>query len=173
VQVAQTERLREEERAVATRVGEVMQQHVVSVGVNTPLIDVYRLFVEEEISGAPVIDEEGTLVGVISSTDLLRAVEEEHDSGGLAHHEYFRDLLPYSSPDWSSAPDDFQDRLGQDKVEDVMTREVLTIRPDASAAEAARLLRENGVHRLFVTDKEQLLGVLSAFDLLALLEQQA
>ena len=158
---------------MATRVGEVMQQHVVSVGVNTPLIDVYRLFVEEEISGAPVIDEEGTLVGVISSTDLLRAVEEEHDSGGLGHHEYFRDLLPYSSPDWSSAPDDFQDRLGQDKVEDVMTRDVLTIRPDAPASDAARLLREAGVHRLFVTDKEQLLGVLSAFDLLALLEKQA
>jgi CBS domain-containing protein len=155
---------------VAVRVREVMQGHVLSVGVNTPLIDVYRLFVEEEISGAPVVDDNGTLVGVISSTDLLRAVEEEHESGGMGHHEYFRDLLPYSSPDWSSAPEDFQDRLGHGQAEDVMTREVLTIAPGASTAQAARLLREAGVHRLFVTESDQLVGVLSAFDLLQLLE---
>jgi CBS domain-containing protein len=153
------------------QVRDVMQDHVVSVAVNTPLIDVHRLFVEEEISGAPVVEDDGKLVGVISSTDLIRAVEEEHQSGGMGHHEYFRDLLPYSSPDWSAAPEDFQDRLGQSQVEDVMTREVLTIEPHASTAAAARLLRENGVHRLFVTERNQLVGVLSAWDLLQLLEK--
>jgi CBS domain-containing protein len=140
--------------------------------VNTPLIDVHRLFVEEQISGAPVIEDDGTLVGVVSSRDLLRAVEEEHDSGTRGHHEYFRELFPYSGPDWSMGPEDLQDRLAQGQVEDVMTREVLTIGPNASTSEAARLLRENHVHRLFVTERDQLVGVLSAFDLLQLLEKQ-
>ena len=108
---------------------DVMQTGIVAVGPSTPLLDVHRLFTEEEISGAPVVDDDGTLLGVITSTDLIRAVEEEHDSGRVAQ-DYFRDLLPYSSPDWASGPEDFQDRLREIRAEDVMTVEVLTVAPE-------------------------------------------
>ena len=54
---------------------DVMQTHLVTVEPELPLVDVHRLFVEEEITGAPVVDDTGRLLGVISSTDLLRAVD--------------------------------------------------------------------------------------------------
>jgi len=148
---------------------DVMQTGIVAVGPSTPLLDVHRLFTEEEISGAPVVDDDGTLLGVITSTDLIRAVEEEHDSGRVAQ-DYFLDLLPYSSPDWASGPEDFQDRLREVRVEDVMTVEVLTVAPETPIPLVARALREHHIHRVFVSQDARLVGVISAFDLLKLVE---
>jgi CBS domain-containing protein len=47
---------------------------------------------------------------------------------------------------------------------------VLSVSPDAPARDVARILRENGVHRVFVSEDGRLLGVVSAFDLLRLIE---
>jgi CBS domain-containing protein len=55
-----------------TTAADLMTRAVVSVGPDTPLLEVYRLFVSEQIHGAPVMDEEERLIGVISSSDLLR-----------------------------------------------------------------------------------------------------
>ncbi|MBW2316384.1 MAG: CBS domain-containing protein [Deltaproteobacteria bacterium] len=76
----------------------LMDGRVVTVSSTASLLDVQRLFVAEGISGAPVVGEAEELLGVITSTDLLRAANETHESAG-SDSEYFRDLLPYSSPD--------------------------------------------------------------------------
>lgn len=148
---------------------DLMETGIVSVGPATPLLDVHRLFTEEEISGAPVVDDDGTLLGVITSTDLIRAVEEEHGAGRMSA-DYFRDILPYSSPDWLSGPEDLQDRLRELRAEDVMTREVRTVPPDMPITHVARVLRETHIHRVFVSQGTQLVGVVSAFDLLRVVE---
>ncbi len=153
---------------MATKARDLMETHVISVGINTPLIDVQKLFVTEEIHGAPVIDEDGALAGVITSSDLLRAVDDEHESARM-EASYFRDVFDYSAPDWGSVPEDFQDRLGQLRAEDAMTPEVFTVTAEAPASRIARELRERRVHRVFVTDADRLVGVVSAFDLLRLI----
>jgi CBS domain-containing protein len=146
-----------------------MESHVISVNPEASLLDAHRLFVEEEISGAPVIDEQGTLVGVISSTDLLRAVEEEHYTA-ISDTDYFRSTLSYSAPDWSGAPDDFQDRLAKRRVSEAMTANVITVPPTEAAPAVAKTLRENHIHRVFVVDKTELLGIISSSDILRLVE---
>lgn len=148
---------------------ELMETHVVSVTAETPLIDVHRLFVEEQISGAPVVDDLGTVIGVITAADLLRGIAEEHDSV-LMETDYFRDLLPFSSPDWGGVAEDFQDRLAELRVSDEMTEGVISVSPGTEAPAIARLMRESRVHRLFVVEEGRLVGLLSAFDLLALIE---
>jgi CBS domain-containing protein len=155
---------------VIPKARDVMETGLMSVGPTTPLLDVHRLFTEEEISGAPVVEEDGTLVGVITATDLLRAVSEEHDAS-RSEQNYFRDLLPYSSPDWSSAPEDFQDRLRQLRAEDFMTTDVVTVAPETPVTLVARRMRENRIHRVFVASGPQLVGLISAFDLLKLVEE--
>ncbi len=150
---------------------DLMQRDVVSVTPDTPLLDVHRLFVEEEIHGAPVVDDEGRVVGVVTTLDLLRAVEEEHDTA-QADPTYFRDVLPYSSPDWAGGPEDFQDRLAQRTVSDAMTTEVITVRADAGVPEVARLLREHRVHRVLVVEDHRLAGIISSFDLVGLLAEE-
>ncbi len=59
---------------------DLMETHVVTVGPDDPLDSVRRLFFDEGIHGAPVVDEEHRVVGVISTTDLLRAAYEKLDS---------------------------------------------------------------------------------------------
>lgn len=156
---------------MALTAGDLMEKDVVTVSPDTPLLDVHRLFVEEEIHGAPVVDDEGQVVGVITTLDLLRAVEEEHDTARV-DPVYFRDTLPYSSPDWTSNPEDFQDRLSQDRVSDAMSTEVITVSAQASVAEVARLLHDQRVHRVLVVEDGRLAGIISSFDLVGLLAEQ-
>jgi len=152
------------------RASDLMEKHVVTVSPETPLLDVHRLFVEEEIGAAPVVDDEERAIGVITGADLVRALEQEHDTAAV-DNTYLRDLVPYSSPDWDRAPQDFQDRLGQLRVSDAMTEGVVSVPPDTSAADVARTLREHRMHHLFVIDRGALLGVISSFDLMQLVER--
>jgi CBS domain-containing protein len=147
-----------------------MQTHLISVNPETPLLAVHRLFVDEEITGAPVVDETGRLLGVISSVDLLRAVEEEHDAAS-AGSRHFQDILEFSGPEWQEGPDNFQDRLGEQTVSDAMTRGGITVAPETTVSDVAATLRKHRIHRVFVVDGDQLCGVISTFDLVALLEE--
>jgi len=147
----------------------MMSTRVLSVSPETPLVNVHRIFVEEEIHGAPVVDETNAIQGVISSADLLRAVVQEREAGG-ADSGYLREMMEFSSSGWQTMPDDFQDRLAQLRVEDFMTRDVVSVAPDTPIAEVAQSMRRDRVHRVFVVDGEALVGVISALDLVALLE---
>jgi len=157
---------------VATSAGDLMTRTVVSVSPETPLTEVYRLFVSEQIHGAPVVDEQDRVVGVISSSDLLRAIAEEHDTGGSGS-DYLRDLLEFSGPDWGRGLTDFQDRLGQVSVGDVMTARAVTVTRSTSIRDVAKTLRTHGIHRAWVEEDGRLCGVISTFDLLPLVEKLA
>ena len=147
----------------------LMTDYVVSVSPELSLLDVLRLFVEEEIHGAPVIDDGKEIVGVISSSDLLRAQQAEHGSVS-AETDYLREVLEFSSPDWEDGLVDFQDRLAQRTAGEVMTKTFVSVPPDASAALVARCLRENKIHRVWVVDAGGICGVISALDLMQVIE---
>lgn len=149
---------------------DVMSRHVVSVAPEGSLIDVYRVFVEEGIHGAPVVDEANELQGVITSADLLRAVSEQHESAG-SDSKYFRDLMEFSTPDWLPSSEDFQDRLSELTVSDFMTETALTVAPEASAQEVARQMCSHQVHRVFVVEDQLVVGIVSALDLVALIDK--
>lgn len=152
------------------RARDLMERDVITVSPETRLLDVHRLFVEEEIHGAPVVGEDTLLRGVISTLDLLRLVRDELEPGaGATAATYFRDDLPYSGPDWLAMPEDFQDRMQSLTVADAMTRDLVTAGPDATVEEVARTMLEHRVHRVLVCEDRALLGVISAFDLLRVL----
>jgi CBS domain-containing protein len=148
---------------------DVMQKDVITVSPETPLADAQRLFVEEGIGGCPVVDEKENVIGVISSTDLLRAVTEERDTAA-ADTRYFRENLEFSGPDWSDL-EDFQDRLAELQVRDAMTAGTLSVDVDTPVREVARLLRRHRVHRVLVVERDTLAGIISTFDLVGLLEE--
>lgn len=151
---------------------DIMQSHVITVSPESPLLDVQRLFIDEEITGAPVVDDAGRLVGVVTIRDLLRAAEESHDSV-VSETRYFRDDLEFSGPDWGNALEDFQDRLGGRSVGEVMTAGGITVAPDAPVAEVARTLRHHRIHRVLVAEADLLRGIISSFDLVALVEKES
>ena len=156
----------------AVTAADVMTNSVLALSPQTPLLDALRLFVEEEIHGAPVVEDDERPVGVLTTTDLLRAQEDEHDTAAVSG-EYLRELLEFSGPDWMGDLTDFQDRLAQRTVGDAMTEGIVTVRRDAPVSEVARRLREHGIHRVWVEDDGRICGVVSTFDLLPVLEAMA
>jgi len=148
----------------------VMTDSVVSVSPESSLLDLLRLFVEEDIHGVPVVDDGGEFVGVISTSDLLRAEEDEQDTAS-SQTDYLRGLLEFSLPDWAGDLVDFQNRLAQRTVAEVMTKAFASVPQDASVADVARCLRENQIHRVWVVDAGRVCGVISTLDLMPVIER--
>jgi CBS domain-containing protein len=123
----------------AFTVEEVMTERpLVSVFPDTSLSTTVELMLARNVSGLPVVDETGKLVGVVSKTDLLR----------------------------EGASDAVEGELSLRTVSEVMTTQVLTITRSANIAEAARLLIRSGLHRApVVSDTGNLEGMLSTTDL--------
>jgi len=153
---------------MVTRACDVMQDSVVTVSPEDTLHNVRCLFADEQIHGAPVVDDQGRVMGVISTSDLLRASVEDA-AVPRAQVGYYEDGL--ASYDLS---DDhvFEETLSGTRVADVMTLDKVSVPPDAPIAEVARTLSQNGVHRVLVIDDGQLLGIISSYDLIALLEKE-
>ena len=154
---------------MSTTARDLMQEQVVCVDPDTPLINVYRLFVEEEINGAPVVDETGALLGVISSSDLLRMIQEEDEqvSNDVA---YFQEDGGLFALGWRASSSEFQNRLERRTVQDAMTPAIVSVPPDTPLPEIAKTFRSDRVHRVLVTEEDKLLGIISTFDLVRLLE---
>lgn len=154
---------------------EIMETQVITLSPDEPLVNVERLFFEEEIHGAPVVGDDGRLLGMITSLDLLRAAAEDHDEfrTGAVTPSYLHDLFEFSEPGLVDTRSDFQERLGERVVSDVMSDGAVAIPPDTPVAEIARTLREHRTHRVLVTEEGVLRGIISTFDLVGLLEKEA
>jgi CBS domain-containing protein len=152
---------------------DIMETRVVTVASDSPLLAVYRLFVEEDISGAPVVDDGGDVVGVISARDLLRIANETHDDAVMDLHYYENGGGSFSAEEWMTDIEEFEDRLTQRSVSEVMTAGAISVRRDTPINEIAELMLKNRIHRVLVLDEENdegpLVGLISVFDLVGLL----
>lgn len=124
----------------------------ITVRPDAPILEVQHLFVEAQIGGAPVVDAQGKVVGIISSADLLRVVDQVCDE----------DLDP-SEPDEES---NLVDKLATLTAADAATPEPIWVSPDATAAEVAHVMHEEGINRVLVGTDGRLVGILTAQDLL-------
>jgi CBS domain-containing protein len=152
---------------------ELMQSRVIAIGPDDPLESVHRLFLDEEISGAPVVDEEGRVLGVVSIRDLLREQAENDDSADQENLDFYRDGVVMGEVEWLDGGQALRTRMAGHTAADVMTRSVVSVEPSTPIFEVARKLLENRIHRVLVIEKgpesELLVGNISLFDLARLL----
>jgi len=153
--------------SVAQTARDIMEIHVVTVGVNDPLSSVRRLFFDEGIHGAPVVDDQRRVIGIISTTDLLQAAFEKSDSE-RPHATFTNDGIETLGLD---AEETATYSWDEPRVRDHMTDSVVSVQPSASIAEVAATLRQHRIHRLLVVEDGALLGIVSIFDLLGHVEQ--
>ena len=147
-------------------VKDLMSTDIMTVPDDMTIDDVARYLIEHEISGTPVVDEQGHLVGVVSMTDIGRNVAEPPEVGSSGRAGFDRD---------DEAEFTLED-LGQKYVEeraatarDVMTPAVHQIPVTASVAEVARRMVEQHVHRLVVTQGKEPIGIVTSMDLLKMI----
>lgn len=143
------------------RVRDLMQRHLISVQASDPLEEVERVLADARISGVPVLDEDGQMLGVLSAKDLVRRHAEDSE---LPEDLGFQDTV--LDADDTEPVAYRRSQAGQLCAGDVMTTDVKTIHPDASVAETARAMVDNEVHRLLVVDRGRLVGIVSTMDLL-------
>jgi CBS domain-containing protein len=139
------------------KVGNFMTRRVVTVHPDSLVRDAARLMLEEKISGLPVTDANGHVLGIVTERDLLR--RRTNGPGSRPPH-WLRLMIDKADIGNDSAH--FHDA----KVEDVMTRDPLTVTESTPIAEACRLIEKHGIKRLPVVRDGRLVGVIARADLL-------
>ncbi|HEY7973430.1 MAG TPA: CBS domain-containing protein [Xanthobacteraceae bacterium] len=134
------------------RVEDFMTRRVVTITPDTTLLAAAKLMLEHRVGGLPVLDASGRMIGVFSESDLLR--EEGEEGSPWLQMMVGPDGKPAEPP-----------RLDARKVGDVMTRQLITIAPGASIAQACRLLHEHRLRRLPVVENDKLVGMIARADL--------
>jgi CBS domain-containing protein len=155
---------------MAIRARDLMEGAVVTLAPDEPVTEIQRIFADEEIHGAPVVDDEGRLLGVVSTLDLVRAAVHEKETEREQPSD-FEEVFDLSRGEWSRFVESYRERVKGLVAEDVMTEGAVTVDVDAELAEIVRTLREGRIHRVMVVEDGRLCGVISTFDLLALLEK--
>jgi len=147
-------------------VAEVMTSPVFSVRRETPLQEAVKLLSSHHISGLPVVDDNGALVGELSEKDLM-VRESGFDAGPYV---MFLDAVIYlrNPLEWNRQ---VHQVLGS-TVGDVMNTQVHSCAASASLPEAARLLNDRRIQRLFVVDDAgRMVGVLTRGDVVRALAE--
>lgn len=135
------------------KVGDVMKTAVMTVDPETPLKNAARILTEFGISGLPVVDADGAVVGVVSETDILFK-----ELGARRRRARLADAL-------SAARRSRRRKTGAETAGEAMTSPAVTISSDASVADAARVMLERRVNRLPVIRGDRLIGIVTRADL--------
>ncbi len=139
------------------RAREIMTADPVTVPPETPLEAVAALMAERGISGLPVIDDAGVLVGVVTDGDLMRRLSAKEDKPA----SFFAALLG-GHPDQAMA----YARAHGRRVRDVMSTDLATVDEETTVEEVAQILERKRIRRVPVLRGKQLVGVVSRADLL-------
>ena len=123
------------EEAVLPRVRDLMTSAVVTIEPQASVVEAAKKMIQEEKGPLPVVEGDGRAVGMVTDRDIIARVVAEGRDQGSV------------------------------TVEDIATRELVTIGPDQDADEAALLMDEHGLDRLLVVEGERLVGIISEADI--------
>lgn len=145
------------------KVQDIMQTNVITISPNTEIKEIAKILCDHHISGVPVIDLFGNLIGIVSEGDLLHKETNPRvpDAVGfLGALIYYRGVKRYES--------DLK-KLVALKASEIMTQEVITIDKNATIEEAASLMINQNVKRLPIMDNGKLIGIISRKDVIKVL----
>ena len=151
---------------------EVMRPEVQTVHPEMPLTELDRAFIDQRVGGFPVVVE-GRLVGIVSRSDIVRQLCVEQSLAEMVSDYYHQGVMSDNMPTQSlqEIGDQVGERLELLHVKDVMIRKLITVPVAASVREVARVLIDNHIHHVPVTDQDRLVGIISALDLVRLLAE--
>jgi len=139
---------------------DLMSRDVVAIPERMSLRTAARLLARAQVSGAPVIDQDGACVGVISASDFLRWARGDTPSRRRRHAE-----SPCVCADWQMVE---TENLPAEEVGAYMTADVVTAAPSTGIVELARMMMDAHIHRILVLDnRRRPVGVLTTTDILA------
>jgi CBS domain-containing protein len=145
--------------ALITAVRDIMTTDVVTFRSTDDVSEAMKILVEREIDGAPVVDSDGSVVGVMTTGDLIVKHSRLH----------FPTVLAIFGASLELKPKDFDENIEKalgSKVADVMSKPAITCDADATIEDAATIMHEKRVSRLPVVEGGRLVGIVSRGDVL-------
>jgi CBS domain-containing protein len=136
---------------------DIMTRDVCTIAPNTKVDQIATLLLDRRISAVPVIDAEGHVLGIVSEGDLLHRSE----TGTERRRSWWLQLV--ADPD-TLARDYVKSHAVQ--AQDIMTRHVVSVSPDAALADVADILDTRAIKRVPVVEGGRLIGIISRADLL-------
>jgi CBS domain-containing protein len=146
---------------------DIMTKDVVTVTPDTSIEELSALLVSNEISGAPVVNADGSIVGMVTENDLISRNKRLHIPTVVG----FLDAVIYleSSKKFS---DDVK-RLTATKVGDICVKKIVTITEDTTLTDIATIMSEKKVHLLPVVMSGKVVGIVGKRDVVKAVAQQA
>ena len=155
---------REEAALKQTTAAQVMTRGVLTVDADWSVGELATFLEDHAISGAPVVDAEGGLLGVVSVTDIARrgpvtasSVDEPH----AFYHQVVDRVVAREEAAGFRVVDD------SSKVREIMTPMIFSVEAGVPVQEVADTMIRGRIHRLFVMDEGKMVGVISTLDLLS------
>ena len=139
------------------KASDVMSRNIVSIGRDAAIAEAIRLMLDNQISGLPVIDTAGRLVGILTEGDLLRRSE----TGTERHRPRWLEIL--MGP--GRLAGEYVRTHGRN-VEEIMTRDLVSVTPDTPLDEIVALMERRRIKRVPVLDGDVPVGIVSRADLL-------
>ncbi len=141
------------------RVRDVMSRDVVSVHSQETIHEALRLMVENRVSALPVVDRTNRCIGMVSSSDLVELTKDLEDEFESLEEDPTAELWLVKR---------LVNNTTHEVVDDLMSGDVASVRPEALLSKVATVMLRNRVHRLPVVDHDdRLVGIISTMDILA------
>ena len=137
---------------------DIMTKEVITVKPEMTIEELARLFTKHDISGAPVVDEAGGLIGIVTENDLIKMEQRLHIPTIIT----IFDAVIYLGS--SKKFEDDLKRMAATKVSDIYKRDVVTITENATIEEVATIMCEKDIHHLPVVKKGKLMGIVGKKD---------
>lgn len=136
---------------------DIMRKRVVTLQPWMTVHEAAQVFIDKEITGAPVVDGDGKLVGVLSQTDLIRRQREASPEEEIG--SFYREGGETARGFHVEHPD-------QTRVEELMTPAVLSAEESTPVDQVAQVMLHRHIHRVVITRRGRLCGIVSSMDML-------
>jgi CBS domain-containing protein len=155
-----------------TKARDIMTREVACLSASNRLTDAVNLFLRDQITGAPVVDEDGVCIGVLSATDIVNFEEKREKEAAPSRTAPQR---PFDSWAWCEdwcckfrrASTENPSKL-EDPVSLYMTRDVVSVTESTPLGVVLRMMIDAHVHRVLVLDSGgHLRGIVTTMDVLA------
>ena len=137
------------------KASDIMTTDIVTLKPKDSLHQASRKLAESSTSGGPVVDEIGRVVGIVSEHDIVSYLAKFEDKEMEDIDTKELPILAHIYVQSSTTP-----------VEEIMTTEIISAKPDTKIEILARLMTENNINRIPIVDKGRLIGMVSRIDIL-------
>ncbi|WP_333655096.1 CBS domain-containing protein [Dissulfurispira sp.] len=139
---------------------DIMTRDVITVKPTTTIEEMARIFIEKKVSGAPVVDDNGDVIGIVTENDLISQNKRLHIPTVVRLFDAF---IMLESP---SRIEKEIKKMAAVTVSDICVRDVITVTEDTTVEDIATIMSEKKVHLIPVVEGKKVRGIIGKMDII-------